>query len=318
MNNGLYGRRCRILVADKDNKGWDLSALRCVFNIEKVGASVANFAEIAIYNMTYELEHKITEEGTRVIVEAGYEGFVNATNDQKTESKTYGKIFDGEIVQFIREKEANVDYVFKIICMDGDAFLNKSILNFTLAAGVSQRQVLEEIASRSSNPAKIGHISENISEQKLPRGKVFFGQPKKYLQDIARNNAAEFWIDDGEIYLEKATDEAPGEIIVLTPKTGLIGTPEQVPAGITFICLLNPNIRLKSLVQINNSMIRQQKLQKGLLPTPLDQDGTYQVYQLWHIGDTRGNEWYTKVIGVSRAGKGALLGMLANKDQNPN
>lgn len=315
MSNYLYGRKFRIYVADKDNNAWDVSGLRCTFNIEKKARATANYAEITIYNLTNDTETEIIKEGMRVIVEAGYDGFINDETEQQTIAKQYGKIFDGDIIQYIRSREDNVNYLLTLVCLDGDSFLNNNILKTTLNAGVNQRQIVEHIASQAKTPTEIGRISPELSTQKLPRGKVFFGVPKNYLDDIARDNAASFWVDEGKVYIAKATDVAPGEALVLTPATGLIGTPQQVQDGVSFKCLLNPAIKLQTMIKLDNTLIRQAKYQIGQIPSKLDEDGQYQVYKLQHVGDTRGDDWYTEIIGVSRYGLMPL--MLATATQNP-
>ncbi len=315
MSNYLYGRKFRVYIADKENNAWDVSHLRCTFSIEKKARAVSNYAEINIYNLTNENETDIIKEGMRIIVEAGYDGFIDTETGEKTETKQYGKIFDGDIVQFIRSREDNINYVLTLICLDGDSFLNNNILKATLNAGVSQRQIVEHIAAYSKIPTEIGRITPELSTKALPRGKVFFGMPKDYLGNIARDNAASLWVDDGQIYIAKATDIAPGEALVLTPKTGLIGTPQQMQDGVSFRCLLNPAVKLQTMIKLDNTMIRQAKYQIGQIASKLDDDGQYQVYRLQHIGDTRGDEWYTDIIGVSRYGIAPL--MLATPEQNP-
>ena len=142
---------------------------------EKARAT-ANYAEINIYNLTNDTETEIIKEGARVIIEAGYDGFIK----EETESvaKQYGKIFDGDIIQYVRSREDNVDYVLTLVCLDGDSFLNNNILKTTLNSGVSQRQIVEHIASQAKTPTEVGRISPELSTQKLPRCKVFFGMPK--------------------------------------------------------------------------------------------------------------------------------------------
>lgn len=316
MSNFLYGRKFRVYVADQQGDAWDVSNLRCTFAIEKVALATANYAEITIYNLTNDAETSIIKEGVRVIVEAGYDGFINTETGEQTEAKQYGKIFDGDVIQFLRGREDNVDYTLTLICLDGDSFLNNNIIKTTLTAGMTQRQLVDHITAKPLTPTEIGRISPELSTQRLPRGKVFFGMPKDYLGDIARDNAASFWVDDGQVYIAKATDITAEEALVLTPQTGLIGTPQQKQDGVSFKCLLNPLIRLMAMVKLDNTMIRQQKYQIGQIPSQLDQDGQYQVYKLRHVGDTRGDEWYTEVDGVGRVGRMPL--MLATATQNPN
>jgi hypothetical protein len=320
VSDFLYGRKYRVLVSKIDNTALDVSNLRCTFRIEKVARQTANYAEICIYNLSAGTEAEIIKDGDRVIVEAGYQGIftVNANGDTtEAVAKQYGVVFDGLVIQALRDKEDNVNYKLTLICMDGDSFLANNIIKMSVGGGQNQRQLVEAIVSRAETPTETARISPNLSTQNLPRGKVFFGTPKQYLNDVAKDNNASFWVDDGLVYIVKATDVPVGEALVISPQTGLIGVPQQTQDGASFKCLLNPNIKLMSLVQINNSIIRQLKQQVGQYPTLLDADGQYQVYKLTTVGDTRGNDWYSEIEGIGRNGKNAPS-MLSYADQNSN
>jgi hypothetical protein len=321
LSNFLYGRKYRVLVAKIDNTALDVSNLKCSFRIEKVAMQTANYAEVAIYNLSAGTEAEIIKEGDRVIIEAGYQGFLTTKTDGTTEEtpspKQYGVIFDGLVIQAIRDKEDNVNYKLTLVCMDGDSFLANNIIKMSIGGGQNQRQIVETIVSNAETPTEIGRISPDLNTQNLPRGKVFFGTPKQYLKNVAADNNANFWVDDGAVYITKATDIPPGQALVLTPQTGLIGVPQQTQDGASFKCLLNPNIKLMSMVKLDNTMIRQIKQQVGQYPTMLDQDGQYQIYKLSHYGDTRGDEWYTECEGIGRNGKNAPS-LLSVPTQNPN
>ena len=56
----------------------------------------------------------------------------------------------------------------------------------------------------------------------------------------------------------------------------------------------------------------------GQQQAPLDDEWIYQVMELTHVGDTRGNDWYTEIQGISRYGKGSLAALLGNSGQNGN
>lgn len=320
MNDSLYGRRCRVYIAKHSNNAWEVSNLRCVFQIEKSILPTANHIEVSIYNLSSQTEASMIKEGYRVIVEAGYDGV------SSNSGKQYGKIFDGEIVQVLWDRENNIDTKLTLIAMDGDELLNRGFINKTVEAGLTQKQLLEFIISQRRLPSdatttkkttELARVSPSLSEQRLPRGKVFFGRPKDYINDIAIGNSANFYVDDGQVSVVKMTDKIEGEVLVLTPQTGLVGTPQQVQDGVSFRCLLNPAIKLDSLVKLDKSLIRQQKIEKEQLIMPLDQDGTYRVCKFIHIGDTRGDEWYTNVIGVSLSVGGIPI-MLDSAMRNPN
>lgn len=252
MSDYLYGRKYRVLVADKNNVALDVSNLWCTFRVERVALQVANYAEINIFNLSAGTEGTIINEGVRVVLEAGYQGFTEGKFG--TEAKQYGQIFDGQIIQTLRCKEDNnVDLKLTLICLDGDSFLNKNIIKMTVNAGMNQRKIINQIASQAKIPTDIGRISPELSAKNLPRGKVFFGMPKDYLRDIAKDNGANFWVDENMIYITKPTDIPPGQALVLTPKTGLIGTPQQTQEGVQFKCLLNPSLKLMGMVKLDLS-----------------------------------------------------------------
>ncbi len=321
MSGHLWMRKWKILVVDaQDNEALNVSDLRVVFSVKR-SREAASFATVEIYNLTSETEQRIIEEGDRVIIEAGYEGYLETSADgtiQETQAKQYGKIFDGQVVYPRRRKENNTDYVLSLLCIDGKNPLRLNFVAKTLNKGLNQRQVLQAVCDKSQTKIPTNTITQGLSGQKLPRGKVIFGEPKDCIGDIARGNGASYWIEDGMLNMTKLTDVAQDEAIVVTPTTGLIGTPSQTQDGASFRVLLNPAIGMKSLVQIKNSEITEAQTQPGTKQSALDPDWIYQVIELTHHGDTAGNDWYTDCNSVSRYGVGALPALLSNAAQNPN
>jgi hypothetical protein len=156
-------------------------------------------------------------------------------------------------------------------------------------------------------------VSSALAGKKMPRGGVLFGNPDKYLTKIANNNNMQWWFGLNGLNLGKSDEDVPTQSVdfVYTPNTGIIGVPQQTQYGVDFRVLLDPRIRIQRplpVVKIDNSTIRQQKLQIGEYLNILDQDGEYIVIAARHFGDTRGNEWYTDITGLtSTGGKLAML-----------
>lgn len=328
MSNYLWMRKWRILVVDaQDKEALNVSDLHVKFSVKK-SRDIYNFATVEIYNLTAETEQKILKEGDRVVIEAGYEGYLNTTADGsiaeikdekgKTQEKQYGKIFDGQIIYPSRRKENNTDYVLSLLCIDGANILGANFVSKTLNKGVNQRQIVDAVCEKSRVKIPTNNITQGLSGQRLPRGKVIFGEPIDLIADIARGNAASYWINDGKLNISKLTDVAEDEAIVQSPETGLIGMPTQTQYGANFKLLLNPAVQLKTLVQLKNSEITEAQVTPGQQQSPLDPDWIYQVIELTHTGDTMGNDWYTDCVAVSRYGKGALAALMANAAQNPN
>jgi len=313
----IYGRKWKVLVLKADGtEAWSISdsdnnpnSLRVTFNIEQCGFQTPWYSEVAIYNLagdtTLDILAECNKEGSRVIVEAGYQG-----------DQGYGKIFDGAIFQPLFDRQNVTDFILTLRCIDGLGVLTGNICNATLSKGYDYAGIISAMAKKSMTSFKVAGITENLDKKTMPRAKILFGTPQKYLRDIANDNNAQYWMGEGELHINKLDDEYEGEAIVITPETGLIGTPQQITNGVSFRCFLNQNIRIKRplvVVKLDNSIIKQQKLSQGQLVSPLDESGFYKVIKTVHVGDTRGNDWHTDVTGINLAGNvSALLNMVVN------
>lgn len=285
----LYGRRYRILVSLNGETALDVSTMRCTFNCSKNALMQPNYSETVIYNLSAGTENAIIQEGSRIVIEAGYEG------------EQYGIIFDGNVLQPIREKEDGNTYKLTLISIDGDAFYNGGFIVTSLVKGQTARTVVDTCTSKASVTAQQSFISDSLSNAKLTRGKVLFGLAKDYIRQVAKSENATFYLDDGKVNIIKATDFNPDEIIDLSPTSGLIGVPEQQNYGVKGKCLLNPRIKINSLIHIDNSLVRAQQASQTAQYT-LDNDGIYRVINVTYVGDTRGNDWYTEFETVSQSG----------------
>lgn len=301
--NVLYGRRYRILVTNGKGTALDVSDLRCTFEVHKTMMQ-PQFSTVTIYNLNTETENQLINEGDTVIVEAGYEG------------EQYGLIFTGDVVQPVRGKEDGVTYKLTLNSIDSDRALNFGFVAFSVAKGQTARDVVGNIASQAKIPTQLGTISNGLKTSKLTRGKVVFGMSKDYLRQLAYSNSATFYMEDGKVNIIQAQDYPKNEIVDLAPESGLINTPQQSDYGIQFKCLLNPRLKLNSLVRINNSLIQAQTYQFGQIPRGLDAQGIYRIIELHHSGDTRGDSWYTDATCVSQAG-GVIPGLMGSTNVNP-
>lgn len=299
----LYGRRYRVIVSSLDGEtALDVSQLRCTFNCVKVMMVQPQYSTITIYNLSAETENTIISEGCRVVLEAGYEG------------EQYGVIFDGNVVQDIRSKEDGTTFTLTLVAADADMWMSYSLSAFSMVRGQNSRKALDFCIGRATISTEIGSISDSLSEAKLTRGKVFFGLTSDYVRQIARSENATAYIEDGKINIVKVTDVPDGEIIELSPTSGLIGVPVQSEYGVKIKCLLNPQIKLNTLVHVDNSLVRNQQYEQGQAIYSLDGDGIYRVIKVTKIGDTRGNDWYTEIETVTQAG--IIPALVANGTQS--
>ena len=327
MTAQLWLRKWRVVITDsKDQNALDVSNLRVVFDIKKARED-ANWATISIYNLTRETEEQIVLNGDRIIVEAGYHGPLSHSwgigpngeyeEDTEEEPQQYGVIFDGKIVFPARHKEGNTDYVLTLVCVDGESQLFKNHVSFTLTRGATQKRIVEAVTAKAENLIPCD-CTTSINEVRLPRGKVCFGAPYKFLSDVARGNAGTYWIENGELTMAKWSDEVQDVAKVITPATGLIGMPQQTQHGVSWTMLLDPSAKIFGKYQLKDVFIAEMAQRPNSTAQPLDEEFIYQITELTHKGDTFGNDWYTECNGVSRSGKSALLAVLNNKGSNPN
>lgn len=287
-----YGRAISLIVFGPDFDGLDLSPLRIKFSIKRSETQTPNTADIRVYNLSEETAMRVRDEFKKVILQAGYEG-------------NLGVIFQGNIKQVILGRESATDTFIDIVAGDGDRAYNFAVVTKTLAAGTNSLDQAEALI-QSMNPKGVtaGHIGEMPTE-KLPRGKVLYGNSRNYLRNIAETADKTWSIQNEQVTFIPKRSYLPGESVVLTSKTGMIGTPQQTNVGINIKCLLNPIIKIGGTVKIDNKSVEQFKINldqpnsAANIPPPFNADGVYFVMCIEHNGDTRGVDWYSTMICLS-------------------
>ncbi len=301
MSQAQYGRKATLLVvrpeqAD-DNPGStiDLSQMHFRFRTVQQDVESPNNCNIRVFNLSDETVEQITKkEYSRVILQAGYDG------------AGAGSIFDGQIKWFGVGRENATDKYLDILAADGDLAYNFATVNVTLAAGSTPKQRIDAIlAEMYKKGVTVGDLLDPTGGV-LPRGKVLFGMARTHLRWEAQSQGATWNIDGGRVHMTPLTGYRPGDAVVLSALTGLIGLPEQTNEGLRVKCLLNPRIVVGGLVQIDNKSVNQLIQQNpDSAPIPYNQyaglqllakttaDGLYRVLVAEHEGDTRGQAWYT-------------------------
>lgn len=281
-------RECSLVVAGSNGQGLELGELRVVFKVSKGAVETPNSAEIRVYNPSEATANSIRREFSQVVLQAGYQG-------------GFGIIFSGNIRQVRRGRENGTDTWLEIIAADGDWAYNYAVVNTTLAAGSTPADRMKVCQGAfSEKGVQEGHMTDPGGNG-LPRGKVMYGMARKHMRDAACGSGCEWSFQDGKVQVVKASGYLPGEAVVLTHETGLIGTPEQTNEGIKVRCLLNPSLRIGGRIKLDNKSVQQVKTDlkmRALYPPRLDHDGLYRILRLDFVGDTRGNDWYADALCI--------------------
>lgn len=295
-----FGRKASLIVST-GTVGLNLSDFRFTFRTTNSDAQTPNTLYVRIYNLSSQTVAKIgtnaSTEFNTITLQAGYE------------NGNFGIIFSGTIKQTATGRERNVDSYIDVWAADGDLFSNYAVSNFSLSAGQTPAQVIAAITGAASSngtpPIKFASDANSLiagsaagTATALARGKVLFGMSRDYARDWAGKYGFRWSIQNGEFVLVPITGYRPGEAVVLSSTTGLIGIPEGTQGGVTARALLNPLIRIGCLVQIEKSDINQiTTQQQGLkyqfaIASEVTAAGFYRVMTAEFSGDTRGNEWY--------------------------
>ncbi len=235
----------------------------------------------------------------QVRLKAGYEG-------------NFGVIFQGSIAQVISGKENPVDTYVDIFAVDSDFAQNWGVINTTMAAGYAPADVAKEIVKSlapygvTAGEFKLPDGAQKLTSppfDKMPRGRSLFGMARDAARDLADSCSMDWWIKDNKIQFLAQSAYLPGDAILLSAATGLIGLPQQTFQGLQVKCLLNPSIGLGTRVKIDNKSIQMAQLNLAytavnVIP-PTDADGLYKVWYMDHTGDNRGPAWYTDFTCLS-------------------
>lgn len=288
------------LVLSTNQAGEDI---RLKFDIRQADAQTPNTCILRAYNLSDATALQAVKQYTRMTLSAGY---LNGR---------FGVIFDGIIKQFKKGRESTTETYLDLFGADGDAAYNAAMMNMTLAAGSTSTQrfaALTDTWQKAGVPlAQQSQFIPGNTIDVLPRDRVYFGMATDETREFAKNRDATWNIVGGKLTMTPNTAYDPGEIVVLNSGTGMVGFPESTNDGVMVTALLNPSIRLRQRIQINNKDLNLYFAPGGTptgqagvvfpgyqtgvnyFPSPAA-DGIYCALVIDYAGDTRAPQpWYT-------------------------
>lgn len=317
-SNALFGRSATLIVSNEQpitnkgtgvvtqpsQQGLDLSQLRFTFNIFNGDTESPNTSIIRVYNLNQNTRKRIINEFDTVTLQAGYQDNI-------------GVIFKGTIKQFVSGGETNIDRFLELRCADGDpnynfGFFGTNGQGVTLA-NYTRGDVLGEVQKAynlplDKNAQDITAATGGVNLVSV-RGKTLFGLARAQASNLAATAQARVSIQNGVLTFIPLTGYLPGEAVKINSLTGMVGIPETTDNGIQVTCLLNPKIRIGGQIQINEGDITQTIIRErvgfpnfaSIAPYVADatEKGFYRVLVAEHMGDTRGQEFYTKITALS-------------------
>lgn len=309
-------RKLNLVVATATGNGFDFGDFWCTFTVRRGDFQTPNSLDARIYNVKQATANTIAKnEFTQISLSAGYPGNV-------------GLIFSGNIVQFRQGRVNQLDSYVDITAADGDRAYHYSTISATAPAGTKEGSVANLIqgamAAKAGGQAITKGYQPKFQGNGSIRGQVFHGMARDVCRDFALQNDCKWSIQDGALtFIPWTSYIQGGQAPLISVATGLINVPEQTQAGVNVRVLLNPNIKVGQLIkldaqvnqfrfnldlpsQVSNPAIA---LQNQLAPSTGPNQGLYYVMIANHVGDTRGQNWYTDLVCL------AVDATLTNKDQ---
>lgn len=288
-------RTCRLEVGKRDGglvKGFVVTDLRVQFEVTKTVYHTPNTANIKVFNLREENEKRLRDEFTDVRMFVGYRGIPGVDKPQEH------LLFQGNI-RFSYFYRDGLDRIAEIECGDGDKDYQDTTINYTLAKDATEAMVINHLLQQFKGGTTKGRIhGKNLFKPRI-RGKVYSGDAREAMHDIARNNDAHWSIQDGKLVMIPVDSTLPGEAIKVSSDTGLLGAPEVNDKGITIKTLLDARILPNGKLWLENNELKlkklgeqqtgqQRKLNGPKEPARTDPDGIYKVFAVKHKGDNRG------------------------------
>ncbi len=252
------------------------------------------YCDISIYNLNPQTLNALILQGMKVTLGAGLQIYGTMTS-------TLDVIFEGTVLQPIWTRINGNTSKLTLHCICGLIEATNNFIAQTIAGGVTQRQLVAQMAANCHFPLNATDIDQ-LGTTVVSRASTFFGPPSDAFQNIANDNNANLWFSSMALHIRELREQDSLPTIVYSPSDGLIGTPQQTQDGVEMKMLLDPSITLMTQIQLAKGVsINQVQRNINSLPTILDQNNTYIVGRLRHYGDSRGNDWYTEVTGFVNA-----------------
>lgn len=265
-SDALYGRVWSVTIGPPGQAGKKWTDLDIEFSVEKTGSSTPNKIELTLYNLSATSRGFVEKRKQAVIIEAGYDG-------------NSGVIASGE-TDIITHVHEGADWQTKITAADGLTAYQAPV-HAAMGPGTTEIEVLRKLAHRLG--LKLGSIT-GLSDRPFSHGRMLSGPARFELDAICRTRNLRWAIHDGALVVWPVggATKPQTEAVLLSPSSGLIGSPEKTEKGWKLLSLLRHDLTPGDPIKVKSS----------------DVDGIFAAEKVCHKGQSNGNDWYTEIQAV--------------------
>lgn len=231
-----FGRAIQLIIGSSSESIVIDGGLTISFDLTKTITSEPNEATIQVMNLGQSTRNLITEKKyNRILLNAGY------GSDLRT-------LFVGYIDDASNTKEGT-EITTTMICSDGSKDYREARIATTISKGQGDKEIIGEVLKTMPN-TKAG-IQELPKKSKLPRGKTMVGNSRDIMKAVAKNQNANWSIQDGKLLVLPETHAlANNEGFVIEEGSGMIGSPQKTSDGLEVRCFLNNVMRVGQLCRV--------------------------------------------------------------------
>ncbi len=270
----LSDRRAALVAGIGSGQAIRIVNLDFSFTVTKSLRREPNVAEVKVWNLSASSRQSLeAAEEQRIRLEAGYAEDVHV-------------IFEGDLRKASSSREGS-DIVTTVEGGDGERGFRQARTNRSFGEGTSVRSVIEDVARGMG--IGVGNLEAQTQGRGFEglgaiyeEGTVVSGSSRETLTGLVRSVGLEWSVQDGNLQLLPFRVALRQTAVLLTPETGLIGSPSIDSENVLQArALIIPGIFPGRKVDVRAEFVR----------------GIYRVTKATYTGSTFGQEWYVDVEG---------------------
>lgn len=261
--------------------------IRVQLHVKKSSEKEPNTCDLIITNLSAETRQAMKAKGMKVVVEAGYKN-------------TRAVVFSG-VSRICDHKHERADWTTKIQCGDGEQAYQFTRFSKSFDAGASVKDVITDVANGLA--VNLGNLSTMLNQTQLPiqsfgPGFAVHGNAFQIFDRLIKSVGLTWSLQQGALLVAEKNKPPIQEVVVLSAKTGLLGSPEH-----------SPPTQSKKYTSLIVKSFMNAKIRPGvtLRMDSLAVKGDFVPIKVEHIGDSDGDQWTTHAECVSAAAKTVTL-----------
>jgi len=276
----LFSRVCSVNIGGVRVVHQGGTGPRMVFRVVKTLKKEPNTCEVRVYNLALATRTQMQRVAVPVILTAGYPG-------------NEAVIFSGDArtVDHVREGS---DWITKARCGDGERAYAWTQVSESFAPGTAIATILRHLARAMG--LRSGNLDAVISSggfrgalTQFAHGYVVHGKASIELTTLLRTCGCTWSSQNGALQIQRGATPVPGQVPLLTPTTGLVGSPEHAAPDrkgqvslLKTKSLLQPSLVCGGAVEIRSQSIAPRQ---------------FRIESLEITGDTASLNWYSQIEG---------------------